>query len=167
MKKVICLLLTLVIVFSLPLTAFATTNQLLQDDNMVIHSVDPENVVFSSTQREPINLDTSIRPRGNYQDLNFAGFDPEVVILADQSFTRTSSGLIRLEINTCTWSPSTNNIEVGFYNIATAICYGKTLSGGTETGSYYYSIPTGTYAVYAMNKGPGRLTSGLMYYDVH
>lgn len=167
MKKVICLLLTLVIVFTLPLTAFATTNQLVEDGNMVIHSVDPENVVFSSTQREPINLDSSVHPRGNYSPLEFAGFNADVVILADQPFTRTSSGLICLEINTCSWAPSTNDVEIGFYRVEDGTCYGKTFSGGTKTGPYYRSLPTGTYYVYAMNMGPGRLTSGIMYYDVH
>lgn len=165
MKKVICLLLTLVIVFSLPLTASATTNQLLQDDNMVIHSVDPENVVFSSTQREPINLDTSIHPRGNYSPLEFAGYNAEVVVLADQPFTHTSSGTIYLEINTCTWVPSTNKIQVGFYRVESGTCYGRTLSGGTCSGTYSYSnLPAGTYYVYATNLGPGRLTTGAMYY---
>lgn len=165
MKKVICLLLTLVIVFSLPLTAFAATNQASQDDDIVIYNVNPENVVFSSSQREPINLDTAVRPRGIYYPLEFSGYNAEVVVLADQPLTHTSSGTIYLEINTCTWAPSTNKIQVGFYLVESGTCYGRTLSGGTCSGTYSYAnLPAGTYYVYATNLGPGRLTTGAMYY---
>jgi len=167
MKKLFCLLLTVIVVFSVSPTAFAATNQFLQEDDTVIHAVDPENVVFASDQHKPLNMNTSIPARGNYQSLEFAGFDKEVVVLADQSFTRTSSGTIRLEINSCSWQPSTNDVEIGFYRVESGTCYGKTLSGGTVRRTYSFSLPTGTYYVYAMNKGPGRLTSALMYYDVH
>jgi len=72
-----------------------------------------------------------------------------------------------LEISTCIWTPATNTLYIGFYNVETATGYAYSFTGGSASGTYSWSdLPAGQYIVYVRNMSSRTITDGTMRYNV-
>jgi len=72
-----------------------------------------------------------------------------------------------LEISTCIWTPATNTLYIGFYNVETATGYAYSFTGGSASGTYSWSdLTAGQYIVYVRNMSSRTITDGTMRYNV-
>lgn len=72
---------------------------------------------------------------------------------------------ITLKISSCTWSPPSQEIFIGYLNTSTNIAYGKTYSHGEITGQALSTegVPNGEYKLYIKNKGTKSITGAINY----
>lgn len=147
-------------------------------DEIVIHQVSSGQVATSSdmivgqlpavtrtaSERDPLTISPYASARFEFDVVN-----NDVVIPDTKEYVVKASETTYLKITNCVWAPEHYNIEVGFVNTDTWVCYGKTLTGGSVTNSVYgfSNLPAGTYYVYAMNLGDSQLTTGYMLYNVY
>ena len=72
-----------------------------------------------------------------------------------------------LTINSCTWSPSSQDVKIGWYNVDTRVTYTVTYEGGDINSKRVNSsgVPDGDYKVCIVNGGSKSIT-GAMQYEV-
>ena len=139
MKKILCLAFAIVVLLSLSIPAFAAENGLK----------------FSSSKN-------SIHPRGV---LSLAGTLVANSWIMSDDIYYVHDGNMTIHISSCTWSPSSQEIEIGLFNVDTRKHITVTLSGG-ETGSANVTtngVPAGDYSVSILNNGPKEVTVAMSY----
>lgn len=139
MKKMLSVLLALVMVFSLSCTAFAA----------------------DEVEYEPSAEETVITPRSSLS-LSFTSLRPgarktssETYYISDENAT--------LIINSCTWSPSSQDVKIGWYNVDTGKVHYVLYEGGEISDERINSkdIPDGDYKVCVVNAGSKSITGAL------
>ena len=70
-----------------------------------------------------------------------------------------------LTINSLTWTPSGQNVAVGFYNVNTDTAYTVTYSGGSVVNGLISTstVPTGEYKIYVRNAGSKSISGSISY----
>lgn len=200
MRKCVCLLLVLTLIFTFPLIANASSvinnstysvdtsyHEIVYAPLTKVETFDPrsegpfveyasdDNVMTASELRStaknnqfsPVSTNpVEIVPYASFT-LDFDDAVPGVVILADGEIEITSGETATLNIQRCVWAPNDCSIRIGFWNARTAVLYYYTFYNGDIDGSYSFSnLPTGTYAVFVENRGPGNLTTGYMRFTI-
>lgn len=68
-------------------------------------------------------------------------------------------------INSCTWSPSSQDVKIGWYNVDNKVTYTVTYDGGDISGKKINSsgVPNGDYKVCIINAGSKSITGALQY----
>ena len=165
MRKLMCIALSLLLISALPFSALAASAQ--NEIDTVIHYQDPDMIAYFPDTSNPIYIGGGVQTRAAVYNFSFSGYDQYVMVPSPQSFVITTAGTHYLNIESCNWSPTTNSIEIGFYNISTGQCIGLPFANGfIQDGPYPYDLTAGTYWVYAMNMGAGRLTTGSIHYSI-
>lgn len=165
MRKLMCIALSLLLIAALPFSALAASTQ--NEIDTVIHYQDPDMIAYFPDTSNPIYVGGGVQARAAIYSFTFDDFNQYVMVPSPQSFVIPTTGSHYLNVVSCNWAPSTNSIELGFYNINTGTRYSLEFTNGyLVPDSYEYTIPSGTYWVYAMNLGAGRLTSGTIYYSI-
>ena len=165
MRKLMCIALSLLLIAALPLSALASSVD--DSSNMTIAYQDPDMIAYFPDTSNPIYIGGGVQARAAVYSFSFDDFNTGVMVPSPQSFVIPTTGYHYLNIQSCNWAPSTNKIELGFYNINTGVRYRiEFLNGYVIPDRYRYNIPSGTYWVYAMNLGAGRLTTGSIYYSI-
>lgn len=165
MRKLMCIALSLLLIAALPFSALAASAQ--NEIDTVIHYQDPDMIAYFPDTSNPIYVGGDIQARGAVYNFTFDGYNTKVMVPSPQSFVITTTGTHYLNIQSCNWTPTTNNIQVGFYNISTGQCIGRNFSNGfIQGGPYSYYLTAGTYWVYGMNLGSGILTTGSIHYSI-
>lgn len=165
MRKLMCIALSLLLIAALPFSALAASAQ--DSNEMVIAYQDPDMIAYFPDISNPIYVGGGVQARAAVYNFSFSGFDQYVMVPSPQRFVFTTAGTHYLNIESCNWTPTTNSIEIGFYNISTGQRIGYSYSYGFIQGSSLpFELAAGTYWVYGMNLGAGRLTTGTIHYSI-
>lgn len=169
MRKTVCLFLVFALAAALPFGCLAaSSNETVpaQEDDVIIHYVSPDDIAFIPETGTPINPKDPTAARETYS-FDFAGYAKNVLVPCNESFTIDDNVTTTLTIRACVWRPTTNTVQIGFYNLNTGMCYGRNYTNGSiSNATANYSLPGGTYWVYAMNLTDGVLTSGAISYTI-
>ena len=141
MKKITTILLALILVLSIPTTAFAA--------EVVIPSVPNPDLI---APRATLAISFNYIAAGTYKQ-------------STERYTLQPGESI-LHVTSCTWSPGSQKIFVGFKNIDTGTIYGVYFSGG-ETDPVDITtanLPDGEYYVAVKNAGSTNVTGVLRYW---
>ena len=191
MKKVLSLTLALLMVLAIPCTASATeaTSELIiesfsldevikapsvtiGDDELVttVSSGDQEMIIESFPLEEITQAPSLAVYDGSTLAFNQFSFDGCTynAIWSDMiEYTMSEGETGVLEITTCIWTPTTNTLYIGFYNVDTATGYAYPFTGGSASGTYSWpDLPVGQYIVYVRNMSSRTITDGTMRYNV-
>ncbi len=140
MKKILGLFLACILIFALPLTTQAA-------------------------EYVPLDLDTSAVVPYAVKSLPFSGLQADKYAYGYDTYY-ISNGDTTLTVSSCTWSPASQDIMVGFVNKATNVYYGVVFSGGSITpGSVITTanLPDGDYLVVVGNYGDQKISGTLQY----
>lgn len=155
-KIIVCILVAIILMFN------ATCSYATELDNtysFYTETIAPENVAVYSPD---------IVPYG-FGRLEFAGFNREVVVIADQDVIVTSSyPYATLDIISCVWAPEYYDVDVGFYCMDTGEFRHTTVPNDAQDyAPITFNLQPGTYRVAARNMGSSRLTTGYMSYNTN
>ena len=143
MKKVLSAVLALAMVFSLSCTAFAV-----------------------EVPYEPVATEeTNIVPKSSLS-LSFTSLGSGSRKTSSETYYISGEDAV-LTINSCTWSPSSQDVKIGLYNVDTRVTYTVTYEGGDINSKRVNSsgVPDGDYKVCIVNGGSKSIT-GAMQYEV-
>lgn len=144
MKKVLSAVLALAMVFSLSCTAFAV-----------------EEVPYEPVATE----ETNIVPKSSLS-LSFTSLGSGSRKTSSETYYISGEDAV-LTINSCTWSPSSQDVKIGWYNVDTRVTYTVTYEGGDINSKRvnFSGVPDGDYKVCIVNGGSKSIT-GAMQYEV-
>lgn len=76
------------------------------------------------------------------------------------------SGKTVLHINSCSWSPLSKNISIGFYASDASGIYKSYFSGGSISNFDIYTdnVPSGEYWVFLYNEGDESITGAIDFH---
>lgn len=145
MKKLLGLLLSLVMVFTLSSTAFAAGSVPLAPDPVGTTS-DSEISPYAVLTLSFSNLSAGIRKTSS-----------ETHYIEDEDALLT--------INSATWSLASQKVWIGWYNVDTGVEYYVEYSGGDISNSRINSkdVPDGDYRIFVKNVGTSSITGALQY----
>lgn len=156
-NRIICYILVAVMLMSNATCSYATE----QDNSYSFYTetIAPENIAVYSPDMVPYG----------FKRLEFADFNREVVVIADQDVIVTSSyPYATLDIISCVWAPEYYEVHIGFYCMDTGkFRYTTVTNDATDYPPISFSLEPGTYRVAARNMGSSRLTTGYMSYNTN
>ena len=143
MKKILSLVMAMCLTFAMGATAFAADVPLGSNSVATITNGITPNAVLS------FNF-TNLPAGSNTQS-------SETYYISNSNATLT--------ISSCTWSPASQNVHIGFYNVSTGTLYYVTYSGGAiySQGINSSGIPNGDYRVCVQNAGTSSITGTIQY----
>ncbi len=141
MKKVIIFILTMVMLLSLSSPALATEIEIkaVADDTPIMPLA-------------TLSIDFTLLASGSYK------------CATDTYYIHDGDTI--LHITSCTWSPATSNVRIGFRNVDTGVLYGVTFKNGA-IGEYKITtenLPAGEYDVFIKNSGTQSISGALQYW---
>ncbi len=141
MKKLMSAILALAMVFSLSCTALAV-----------------EEIEYEAPAGESI-----IVPQSSLS-LSFTALRANAKKLSSETYYISGEDAV-LTIKSCTWSPSSQNVKIGWYNVDTKVTYTVTFSEGEISDHKINSkgVPDGDYKVCVMNVGSKSISGALKY----
>lgn len=141
MKKMLSALLTLVMVLSLSCTAFAV----------------------EEVEYEPSTEETVITPRSSLS-ISFTSLREDAKRTSSETYYISDEDAV-LTITSCSWSPSSQDVKIGWYNVDTGITYTVTYEGGAISGKKINcsGVPDGDYKVCIINAGNKSITGAIKY----
>lgn len=191
MKKILSLTLALLMVLAIPCTASATEapseliiesfsldevikapSITIADDELVATvSAEGQEMIIESFPLEEITQAPSLAVYDGstfaFNQFSFDGCTYNAIWSDMIEYTMSEGETGVLEITTCIWTPTTNTLYIGFYNVDTAKGYAYSFTGGDVSGTYTYSdLPAGQYIVYVRNMSSKTITDGTMRYNV-
>lgn len=191
MKKILSLTLALLMVLTIPCTASATgvpsemiiesfsLDEIVRAPSVTIEdnelaatvSVGAQEMIVENFALEEITQAPSIAVYDGstfaYSQFSFDGCTYNAIWSDMNEYTMAEGETGVLEISTCIWTPTTNTLYIGFYNVDTAKGYAYSFTGGDVSGTYTYSnLPAGQYIVYVRNMSSRTITDGTMRYNV-
>lgn len=191
MKKILSLTLALLMVLAIPCTASATEapseliiesfsldeivkapSILIEDDELVATvSAEGQEMIIESFSLEEITQAPSLAVYDGstfaYRQFSFDGCTYNAIWSDMVEYTMSEGETGVLDITTCIWTPTTNTLYIGFYNVDTATGYAYSFTGGSANGTYSWSnLPAGQYIVYVRNMSSRTITDGTMRYNV-
>ena len=108
------------------------------------------------------------RARASYTRFEFPGAVSGSVYSDFNENVITAGATASLYVNTCVWSPESNDLEIGIYNWTTGENWYVVRAGG-QVNNYrkiFYNLSAGTYSVYIRNRGTNALTTGYLLYNL-
>lgn len=191
MKKILSLTLALLMVLAIPCTASATEapseliiesfsldevikapSITIEDDELVATaSAGDQELIIESFPLEEITQAPSLAVYDGatlaFNQFTFDGCTYNAIWSDMVEYTMSEGETGILEISTCIWTPTTNTLYIGFYNVDTATGYAYSFTGGSASGTYSWSnLPAGQYIVYVRNISSRTITDGTMRYNV-
>lgn len=191
MKKILSLTLALLMVLAIPCTASATEapseliiesfsldevikapSITIADDELVATvSAEEQEMIIESFPLEAITQAPSLAVYDGstfaFNQFSFDGCTYNAIWSDMIEYTMSEGETGVLDITTCIWTPTTNTIYIGFYNVDTAKGYAYSFTGGSASGTYSWSnLPAGQYIVYVRNMSSRTITDGTMRYNV-
>ena len=165
MRKLQCVILSLLIVLSLPIVACAKSYTEIDDaaheeQEMIVHQVPEDDVHFADSE-------STFTLYGMTQSFIFDEAKKGILFASPNTMDATG-GTCTLTIETCMWSPVGNPLEIGFFSLDTGTAYGYYFpAGGTITNeTRYFDIPAGTYWLYVIDLGTTDITRGELRYSI-
>jgi len=153
-------------------------------DEIVLGSIPPteENIptgVFSVENRiveqfskdELVTVSHVEEPASDFAEafiqIQFEGYETCLPLSDGITYDVSEGESLNLEIVRCIWTPTTNTLYIGFYNVDTATGYAYPFTGGSASGTYSWpDLPVGQYIVYVRNMSSRTITDGTMRYNV-
>jgi len=153
-------------------------------DEIVLGSIPPteENIptgVFSVENRiveqfskdELVTVSHVEEPASDFAEafiqIQFEGYETCLPLSDGITYDVSEGESLNLEIVRCIWTPTTNTLYIGFYNVDTATGYAYPFTGGSASGTYSWpDLPAGQYIVYVRNMSSRTITDGTMRYNV-
>ena len=191
MKKILSLTLALLMVLAIPCTASATEapseliiesfslDEVIKAPSVTIEdnelaataSAGDQEMIIESFSLEEITQAPSLAVYDGatlaFNQFTFDGCTYNAIWSDMVEYTMSEGETGVLEISTCIWTPATNTLYIGFYNVETATGYAYSFTGGSASGTYRWSnLPAGQYIVYVRNMSSRTITDGTMRYNV-
>lgn len=191
MKKILSLTLALLMVLAIPCTASATEapseliiesfsldevikapSIIIADDELVATvSAEGQEMIIESFPLEAITQAPSLAVYNGstfaFNQFSFDGCTYNAIWsdMIEHTMSEGETGV--LDITTCIWTPTTNTLYIGFYNVDTATGYAYSFTGGSASGTYSWpDLPAGQYIVYVRNMSSRTIADGTMRYNV-
>lgn len=141
MKKALSVFLVLAMIFSFSCTAFAV----------------------EEVESAPSAEETVITPRSSLS-LSFTSLGKNARRTSSETYYISDEDAM-LTINSCTWSPSSQDVKIGWYNVDTGATYTVTYDGGEIDSKRINSkgVPDGDYKICIINAGSKSITGALQY----
>ena len=191
MKKILSLTLALLMVLAIPCAALATEapseliiesfslDEIVKAPSIIIEedelaataSAGDQEMIIESFSLEEITQAPSLTVYDGstlaFNQFTFDGCTYNAIWSDMIEYTMSEGETGVLEISTCIWTPATNTLYIGFYNVDTATGYAYSFAGGSASGTYRWSnLPAGQYIVYVRNMSSRTITDGTMRYNV-
>lgn len=98
------------------------------------------------------------------QTLSFTSLQTNSKKLSSETYYISNEDAM-LTINSCTWSPSSQDVKIGWYNVDNKVTYTVTYDGGDISSKKINSsgVPNGDYKVCIINAGSKSITGALQY----
>ena len=170
MKKVFCILISILLVFSMSshVSAQETSDSIIYTPILINGEPSPGgSFSIDDVQMAPIRSD--LETYSLYSTRYFA-FDDLLYnnIMSDWVEYEVQQGDgVYVNVTSCSWYPHTCNIEVGILNLTGPDSMCETLSGGNYSGELVFGdVNAGTYIVYVRNLSSRTITDGSIRYSI-
>ena len=151
-----------VVLGSIPPTEENIPTGVFSVENRIVEQFSKDELVTVSHVEEPASDFAEA-----FIQIQFEGYETCLPLSDGITYDVSEGESLNLEIVRCIWTPTTNTLYIGFYNVDTATGYAYPFTGGSASGTYSWpDLPAGQYIVYVRNMSSRTITDGTMRYNV-
>lgn len=155
MKKALCSLLAVAMLFSLSVPAFAASS----DDQESLTPTLNTAIAFECIDNTDSQMTSRTSTSFSFNNLSSHSYKTS----SEVYYIREGSGM--LTINTLSWTPSGQELHVGFWNTETHSSYTVAYTGGSISNARINTrgVPSGDYKIYVYNAGTNSVVGNINY----
>lgn len=168
MKKIISIILSIILIFSLTAAAFAVETT-PSENIIIVDTSDPEIADFTvdDIQLAPFCADESTYGLYASRYFTFNDLSSNAIYSDFVEYEIQQGEGVSLTVTSSTWYPHTCDIEIGIYDLSRGVTYESIQSGGSFSGTLVFGdLDASNYMVYVRNLGVRTITSGAIRYTI-